>query len=310
LSLPELGVVEIAGNADIEIVRAVALDRAGAGALLFCKAETMRSDEIAALEGCAVICRAGLADQIASERIAALVTDNPRLTFMRLVDRFFPPVTPPPGIHSAAFVDPSATVDPAASVGAFAVIGPGCTIGAGTVIHAHAVLYADVRVGREAVVHAGAVIGADGFGYERRPDGGLEKFPHLGGVVIEDRVEVGSNTSIDRGSLGDTILRRGCKIDNQVHIAHNVDVGEDAVVIAQSMVGGSVKIGARAWLAPAAVVMNQIEIGPDATVGLGAVVTKAVAPGQTVMGAPASDAGEFKAVRGAIKRLVEGAAER
>jgi UDP-3-O-[3-hydroxymyristoyl] glucosamine N-acyltransferase len=105
--------------------------------------------------------------------------------------------------------------------------------------------------------------------------------------------------------LGDTTLRRGCKIDNQIHLAHNVRVGENAVVIAQAMIGGSVSIGARAWIAPAGVIMNQVTIGDDALVGLGAVVTKAVLDGQTVIGSPAVPEGEFKSLRSALKKLVK-----
>lgn len=165
-------------------------------------------------------------------------------------------------------------------------------------------MYDGTRIGRNVTVFSGTVIGADGFGYERRADGGMEKFIHKGGVVIEDDVEIGSNTSIDRGTLGDTILRRGAKVDNQVHIAHNCDVGEDAVVIAQSMIGGSVKIGARAWIAPSVVVMNGIAIGQDAMCGLGSIVTKSVKDGETVMGNPARPLAEAKALLAAMKQLI------
>jgi UDP-3-O-[3-hydroxymyristoyl] glucosamine N-acyltransferase len=241
--------------------------------------------------------------------VALLVSETPRMSFMQLVAHHFPPRRPLAGIHPTACVDPSSVVDPTASIGAFCYIGPDCTIGADTILHQHVTLCENVRIGRNVVIHGGTVIGSDGFGYERRSDGRLQKFLHLGGVDIEDDVEIGSNTSIDRGSLGMTRLRRGCKIDNQIHVAHNVDVGEDAVVIAQSMLGGSVKVGARAWLAPAAVLMNQVAVGDDALVGLGAVVTKSVPEGQTVMGAPAAPEEEFRAMRSAIKKLMKGGAE-
>src|SRR5206468_6601571 len=116
-------------------------------------------------------------------------------------------------------------IDAAASVVLCCVIGESCEVGPGTVLHSGVVLQRHVRIGRNVTVHASSVLGADGFGYERGADGTLEKFPHLGGVLVEDDVEIGSNTSIDRGSLGDTVLSRGCKIDNQVHVAHNVVVG-------------------------------------------------------------------------------------
>lgn len=149
------------------------------------------------------------------------------------------------------------------------------------------------------------MIGADGFGYQRNESGELEKFPHLGGVVIEDNVEIGSNTCIDRGTLGDTIIREGSKIDNLVHIAHNVIVGRHAIVIAHSMVGGSVRIGDYAWVSPSACLRDVISIGDRSTVGLGAVVVKDVPDGGTVMGTPARPAEEYKAYLKALEKIMK-----
>jgi UDP-3-O-[3-hydroxymyristoyl] glucosamine N-acyltransferase len=304
-----LGIVKVVGDPARPASRAAALSDAGTGSLTFCgpridaAALAARS---AALAGSLVICDPAKAQADGLSELTLLISDNPRLSFMRAVRIFFPPALPPPGVHPTASVDSSAAIDPSASIGAYCVVGAGCSIGAGSILHPHVTLYPGVVVGRGVNINAGTVIGADGFGYERNETGDLEKFPHIGGVVIEDEVEIGSNTSIDRGSLGDTRICRGARIDNQIHIAHNVVVGENAAVIAQSMVGGSVSIGANAWLAPAAVVMNQVSIGSDAVVGLGAVVTKDVANGQTVMGAPAQDEAAFKAARAALKRLVDG----
>jgi UDP-3-O-[3-hydroxymyristoyl] glucosamine N-acyltransferase len=241
-----------------------------------------------------------------NRRLALLVSDNPRLSFMRLVARHFQASRPAAGIHASAVIDPSAHIHPDASVGAFCHVGKRCRLGEGTVLHPNVTLYDDVKVGRNVLIHSGTVVGADGFGYERNEQGDLEKFPHLGGVVIEDEVEIGSNTSVDRGSLGDTRIGRGAKIDNLVHIAHNVEIGEAAVVIAHSMLGGSARIGTRAWLAPAAIVMNQVSIGAGALVGMGAVVVRDVPEGETVIGAPAVPEAEFKAGRSALKALARG----
>ncbi|MFM1977207.1 MAG: hypothetical protein RL145_2053, partial [Pseudomonadota bacterium] len=180
-----------------------------------------------------------------------------------------------------------------------------CNIGANTILHPNVTIYSSVTIGENATIHAGTVIGADGFGYERDVDGAMYKFPHLGGVVIGDNVEIGSNSSIDRGTLGNTIIRDGAKIDNQVHISHNVDVGRDAVIIANSMVGGSVKIGDRAWLAPSVCIMNQRKIGEDATVGLQALVVKDVQKLETVMGAPATNQQDFQRSRLVLQQLVK-----
>ena len=145
---------------------------------------------------------------------------------------------------------------------------------------ANCTIAAGVRIG------CNCTIGLPGFGYEKDQAGAYWRFPHLGGVRIEADVEIGSNTCIDRGSLGDTVIGRGCKIDNLVHVAHNVVLGNNAVVIANTMLGGSVTIGAGAWVAPSVTIMNQATIGAGATLGLGAVVLKDVAPGQVIVGNP------------------------
>src|SRR5690606_230154 len=124
---------------------------------------------------------------------------------------------------------------------------------------------------RNVTINAGTVIGAEGFGYQRNENGEFEKFPHIGGVIINDNVDVGSNTSIDRGALGNTIIGEGAKIDNLVHIAHNVKVGKHAAVIAHAMIGGSSVIGDYSWVAPNSAIRDQISIGNRVTVGLGAV---------------------------------------
>jgi UDP-3-O-[3-hydroxymyristoyl] glucosamine N-acyltransferase len=225
---------------------------------------------------------------------------------MRAAGLYFLPPGPAAGIHFTAVVDGSARIHPTAHVGAYCHIGADCEVGEGTVLHPHVVLYDRVRIGARCRVNSGTVIGADGFGYERNEAGELEKFPHLGGVIVADDVEIGSNTSIDRGSLGDTVIGARARVDNLVHVAHNVQIGEDCAVIALTMLGGSVRMGAGAWIAPGAVVMNQVAIGARSTVGLGAVVVRNVNEGETVMGAPAQNSSEFKATRAALARLAHG----
>jgi UDP-3-O-[3-hydroxymyristoyl] glucosamine N-acyltransferase len=177
-------------------------------------------------------------------------------------------------------------------------------LGEDSVLYAGVHLYAGVRIGRRVTIHAGTVIGADGFGYERALGGELTKFPHLGGVVIEDEVEIGANTCIDRGTLADTVVGRGARIDNLVHLAHNTRIGEHAAVIAHAMVGGSTQIGARAWIAPSACLRDRIAIGDDAVVGLGAVVTRAVPAGATVFGNPARPEAEQRQLLRAWQALL------
>jgi UDP-3-O-[3-hydroxymyristoyl] glucosamine N-acyltransferase len=298
-------IIDIRGSADRPVLQARPASACQPGALTYLKpAAKGVSDWAAGLTGATVICDPTHHDLIKDLDVTVLVTENPRLAFMRAVDRFLSGPRPAAGVHPAATVDPDAVIDPTATLAAGCVVGAGCSVGARSILHANVVLYPNVRIGSDVTIHAGTVVGADGFGYERNDEGVFEKFPHIGGVVIEDDVEIGSNTSIDRGSLGDTIIRTGARIDNQCHISHNVEIGRHAAVIAQSMVGGSAKIGDYAWLAPAAIIMNQARVGDRAVVGLGAVVVKSVPEGETFMGSPAVPAAEFRATRDVMKSLV------
>lgn len=231
----------------------------------------------------AVIVAAKLASQ--SEAVKPLlVARQPRLAFARAA-RLLRAQTPrggrpESGIHPTAVVEASAVIDPTAavdacavveagarigagtSIGAGAVIGKGVRIGAGCSIYPRAVLYPGTELGDRVVVHAGAVLGSDGFGYVRDAEtGAYLQMPQQGRLVIEDDVEIGANTTIDRGALEETRIERGVKIDNLVHLGHNVRVGRDVVIAAQTGVSGSSSIGAHA------VVGGQVGIGDHASVG-------------------------------------------
>jgi UDP-3-O-[3-hydroxymyristoyl] glucosamine N-acyltransferase len=296
------------GDLSRPITHAAPLSAAGPGSLTFARAQgpALRSS-LQKLEAVTLICADGTEHETSPlTDVTVLRVGNPRYAFARTVNALLSTRHGRQGVHPSAVVDATARVHASAWIGPLCVVGEGCVVGAGSVLNAGVVLYDNVRLGRNVIVHSGTVIGADGFGYERADDGALEKFPHLGGVVIEDDVEIGSNTSIDRGSLGDTLIKRGAKIDNQVHISHNVVVGEASVVIAQSMIGGSVSIGDRSWIAPSACVMNQRKIGSGATVGLQALVVKDVLDDGVVMGAPATPQTEFQRTRAALKKLADG----
>jgi UDP-3-O-[3-hydroxymyristoyl] glucosamine N-acyltransferase len=227
--------------------------------------------------------------------------NNPRLTFIKVVQEFFVKKTKP-GIHPTAFVHPEALIDKTANIGPFTYIGKS-TVGAESVIHGNVHIYDNVRIGEKVIVHSGTVIGTDGFGYEKDENGEVFKFPHIGGVVIEDNVEIGANTCIDKGSLGNTLIKRGAKIDNLVHIAHNVEVGENAFVIANTMVGGSTKIGDNTWVAPSVSLMNGITIGKDVTIGMSSLVTKKIPDGETYAGSPAKPFKDFLELQKKLKKL-------
>lgn len=228
-----------------------------------------------------------------------ILVEEPRLTFLRLVKALFSPPKPT-GIHPTAVISPNAEIASNVYIGPFTYVGD-CEIGEGVVIYGHSHIYDNTRLGRNVIVHAGTVIGADGFGYHRNEEGVLEKFPHIGGVVVEDDVEIGSNTCIDKGALGNTHIKKGTKIDNLVYIAHNVVIGEYSLVIAHSMIGGSSRVGNESWIAPCACIRDKISIGDKAIVGLGAVVTQSVPDNVVVVGVPAKSVEKYKKNKEQIK---------
>lgn len=230
-----------------------------------------------------------------------IVVADPRLVFATVANALFSE-RPAWGVHPTASIHRDATLHEETYIGPFSYVGR-AKIGRGVIIHGHVHIYDDVRIGADVTIHAGTVIGATGFGYVRGEDGTITNFPHFGGVVIEDGVDIGSNTSIDRGSLGDTIIRRGARIDNLVHIAHNVVVGRDAFVIANAMVGGSTALGDGSWVSPSATLRDGIAVGTGSTVGLGALVTKDVPDGETWAGSPARPLADFLAMQSKLKGL-------
>ncbi len=221
------------------------------------------------------------------EQACLLTCNNPKLAFIRVAHEFFPEVfkSTLPSIHESS-IAPTAKVGDQVTLGRGVVLGAHAHIGSNVFIGPNTVLD-NCTISDHVVIGANCSIGMTGFGYERDTDGKYWRFPHLGKVILEEGVEIGSNTCIDRGALGLTRIGRGVKIDNLVHIAHNVDVGENSLIIANAMVAGSCKIGSNSWIAPSTSLKNQIEIGSGAIVGLGAVVLKNVEAGATVVGNPA-----------------------
>lgn len=230
-----------------------------------------------------------------------IIVENPKLEFTKTIKYFF--VKEQIWlIHESAIIHPEAILKGKVFIGPNTYIGKS-TIEEGTVIHGNCFIYDNVYIGNNVKINANTVIGSEGFGYAKNENGEFEHFPHIGGVIIEDNVDIGSNTSIDRGSLGNTIIKTGVKIDNLVHIAHNVVIGKHSVVIANSMIGGSVIIDDYSWISPSVSLINQIKIGKNTLVGMGAVVTKNIPDNETWVGSPAKIINEFVEQQKKLKNL-------
>jgi len=211
---------------------------------------------------------------------ALLVSDNPRLDFARALQWIkaaggFDGMRQPPELHPTVVVGKGVFIDDAV------------VIGKGTVIGHNVVISSGVRIGANCVIKSGAVIGEDGFGFERDGAGVPIRLVHLGGVSIGDNVEVGSLTTVCRGTLSDTVIEDDAKIDDHVHIAHNVRVGRGALITACAEISGGVSIADGVWIGPNASVMQKIEIGRGALVGIGSNVIRSVPDGLVVAGNPA-----------------------
>jgi UDP-3-O-[3-hydroxymyristoyl] glucosamine N-acyltransferase len=253
----------------------------------------------------------------------AIRVDQPYRAFATLLTLFYPRPRPRPGIMDPVvirervhlgqevtlfpFVTLSADVTIGNRVALYpgVFVGPGSSIGDDTVIYANVTIYDRVTVGRRVILHAGAVLGADGFGYVQGPDGHHHKIPQVGGVRVEDDVEIGANVCIDRATLGETLIRRGTKIDNLVHIAHNVEVGEDSLLLAQVGISGSCRLGTHVTLAGQVGLIDHVQIGDHATVIAQAGVAKDIEPRAIVSGTPALPHNLWRRVQAATPRLPE-----
>ena len=287
--------------ADVEITRLASLEQAEPGDLTFL-ANPRYHPQLAGTRASAVIL--SLADSSPAP-CAILRSDNPYRSFAQAVRLFHEPLAAPIGVnpHSDIAADVSLGVD--VSVGPFVTIGVGATIGARSIIHPNVVIGAHVRIGEDCVVHAhasvregvvighrvivhnGAVIGSDGFGFVKQPDGSHWKIPQTADVVIEDDVEIGANTTIDRPAIGETRIRAGSKIDNLVQIAHGVSVGRKVILAAQVGIAGSTTIEDEVVLAGQVGVSGHLRIGKGAVATAQTGIPNSVDAGAFVSGYPA-----------------------
>jgi len=211
------------------------------------------------------------------------------------------------GIEEPSYVSKSASYGQNVFIGAFAYLGDSVKIGDNTkiypnvylgnnvsignssIIHAGVKIYHDCVIGNNVIIHAGTVIGSDGFGFAPQTDGSFQKVPQIGNVVVEDNVEIGANTTIDRATIGSTIIRSGAKLDNLIQIAHNVEIGDSTVVAAQAGISGSTKVGKGVMIGGQVGIVGHITIGDGAKINAQSGVSKSIEAGKAVTGSPAHD---------------------
>jgi UDP-3-O-[3-hydroxymyristoyl] glucosamine N-acyltransferase len=305
------------GDGDVEVRRVAGIGEADVGDLTFVSGARY-APQLQTTRATAVIVAPGLATALPS-----LLSENPYLTFAQAVAVLHPQDRPAPGVHPSATVDPTAELGQGVHVGAQVVVGAGVRIGARSVLHPHVVLYDGVQLGADCLLHSGvqvrercrlgdrvivqngAVIGADGFGFAKDADGRYRKIPQVGIVVVEDDVEIGALTAIDRAALHETRIGRGAKIDNLVQIGHSVGIGADTVLAGQVGIAGSTKVGERVTLA------GQVGVAGHLTIGDGVIATAqtgipgSVEAGRVISGYPAIDNRDWLKASAVFARLPE-----
>jgi UDP-3-O-[3-hydroxymyristoyl] glucosamine N-acyltransferase len=307
----------VTGDPSREICGVAGMESAGPEELSFADGPRALSKAGSSKAGCLLV-----PEGLATEGRTVIAVSNPKWAFVRASEALRPPSPCKPGIHPTAVIHAEAEIAPSVSVGPHAVVerqarvgpgtrlaagvtlGEGVEIGADCVLHPRVTVYPGARIGNRVILHAGVVIGSDGFGYVFA-EGRHHKFPQLGAVVIEDDVEIGSNTTVDRGSLGTTVIGEGTKIDNLVQIAHNVRIGRHSVIAAQTGISGSAEIGNYVVMA------GQVGVGPRVHIEDQAVIAgqsgvldgKTVRKGSTVWGTPARPMANIKRIYASIANL-------
>lgn len=276
-------------NANARVSGVATIEAAGEGQVAWLSSRGLKENAHHGFQGALLLCPPEAEGVLADQAAASLRCRSPKWAFTLMVNRLFPELlTTSWPRHGEAPISAGAVIGANVHLGYGSVIGPNVRIGDDCRIGPNTFL-ANATLGPRVGIGANCTIGLDGFGYEKGPDGRFMRFPHIGSVEIESDVDIGSNSCIDRGALGVTRIGRGVKVDNLVHIAHNVSIGENSLIIAHAMLGGSAQLGSNVWLAPCASVINKGVLGDGVTVGMGAVVLKPVAAGLTVAGVPAKE---------------------
>ena len=307
----------VVGDGEVEISGVASIEEAQAGEITFI-ANPKYLPKLSETRAAAVI----VSKEVTQADKPLLCVTDPYLAFAKILILFSHKPYQPKGIDSNAWVSPTAKLGRDLTLYPFVYVGDRCsigdrvtlypgvyvgedsTIGEDSILYSNVSIYPGAAIGKRVILHSGVVVGSDGFGYVKEGKKNV-RIPQIGKVEIEDDVEIGANTTVDRATFGKTILRRGVKIDNLVQVAHNVVIGEDSILCAQVGISGSTKIGSNVTLAGQVGVVDHVEIGDNVMVGAQAGVTHRLPPNQGYVGSPALPHREFLRVNAVFSKLPE-----
>lgn len=309
------------GDPEVKVSKLAKIEEGEPGALSFL-ANPKYTHHIYSTKASAVIIAS---DFKAEATIAATLirVDNPYESFAKLLSLYNDMQLAKSGIEQPSFIDPSAKVAADVYIGAFAYIGKNANIGAGARIYPHSYVgdnasigagttlfsgvkvYHNCQIGAQCTLHAGVIIGADGFGFAPQSGTEFKKVAQIGNVILEDHVEIGANSSIDRATLGSTIIRKGVKLDNLIQVAHNVEIGQNTVIAAQTGIAGSTKIGRDCMIGGQVGIVGHISIGNNVKIAAQSGVGQSLPDGEIVQGSPAFAVGDYKRSYVMFRKLPE-----
>lgn len=303
---------EVDGDPQVLVNDLAKIEEARTGTLTFL-ANPKYTDHLYTTGASIAIVEAGFtAAQPLPKRLTLIRVQDPRAAFSELLQRYDRMRFDRKGIEQPSYVSPKATVGRDVYIGTFChigdgvvledgvkvfpgtVIGDGVRIGRGTVLSAGVKVYHNCVIGADCLLHSGVVIGADGFGFNTDSEGRYQKMPQVGNVVIEDHVEIGANTTVDRATLGSTLIRTGVKLDNLIQVGHNVEIGAHTVIAAQTGIAGSSKIGAHCMIGGQVGIAGHLTIGDRARIAAQSGIGSNIPEGTTVQGSPAFAIGDYK----------------
>lgn len=303
---------EVAGNPNVTVTGLAKIEEGYAGALSFLSNPKYEEYIYTTQSSICIVNKTFIPSGKLPETLTLVKVDDAYACFAKLLDIYNQMRQKQPKIETPSYIAESAQVSEGLYLGAFAYISDGakigknvkiyphvyigdnCEVGDDTVLYSGVKLYADTKIGARCVIHSGAVLGSDGFGFAPDEKGVFKKIPQIGNVVVEDDVEIGANTTIDCATMGSTFIRSGAKIDNLVHLAHNVEIGNHSALAAQVGIAGSTKVGKHVFMGGQVGIIGHIQIGDGAKIAAQSGLGNAVKPGETVMGSPAMSSGDYK----------------